>query len=73
MLMKIVSMRIQADDGTMGSVIKYHNVSFVTVQWDEPRDWQREDTDRLTDEYLNDILYETNLAMNLAEIGETNA
>jgi hypothetical protein len=71
--MKITSMRIQADDGTMGSVIKYHNVNFVTVQWYEPRNWQYEGTDRLTDEYLSDVLYETNLAMNLTEIGGTNA
>ena len=71
--MKITSMRIQADDGTMGSVIKFHYVNFVTIQWDEPRGWQDEGTDRLTDEYLNDLLYETNLAMNLAEIGENSA
>jgi hypothetical protein len=70
--MKIISMRVQADDGTMGSVIKYHNVNFVTIQWDEPRGWQDEGTDRLTDEYLNDLLYETNLAMNLAEIEKSN-
>ena len=71
--MKITSIRIQADDGTMGSVIKYGSLDYVTVQWDEPRHWQYEDTDSLTEESMNDLLFQTHMQINLAEIGETNA
>ena len=59
--MKIIEMRVQADDGTMGTVVSlHHDCEMVRIIWDEWQDWCYPEWDEPTTyEFLTDFSVKT--------------